>query len=152
MDQAGNESPPSNIVVVAHDGNMQTEREWAELGWWARSESGVKAMSALQGEWIGTKDNGPSVSMVFRGDGFNLIQGTSIIAGAIRVRTHPNDDLVGLSFESHKLGGMVLGISEVKGDSLRMCLAKPGAPRPTRFATTSDGSATLYTLTRKNDK
>lgn len=77
-------------------------------------------------------------------DGKDMGEGTYRLGTAGGVRTI---DSVGTSGEPR--GHTFLGIYELKGDTLRWCVANPGKPRPTEFATQIGSGQFLMILTRK---
>jgi uncharacterized protein (TIGR03067 family) len=79
-----------------------------------------------------------------QGDGRDMGEGTYQLGVAGTVRTL---DSTGLSGEPR--GKTFLGIYEIRGDTLRWCVANPGKPRPTEFASRPSSGQFLMVLTRK---
>lgn len=145
IDSAGNESLPSNIIVVADDGK-QEERKNVEY------EGLYLAYSAVPGgeaRWTGTDEAGTMVSLVVRSprsiefdtaDG--IVRGDYVMRlGDERGKPHRID-----FFDNIPIGPQIKqqGIYEMHGDSLRLCLAPMGEYRPSTFH--DDGATRLYRL------
>lgn len=79
-----------------------------------------------------------------QGDGRDMGEGTYQLGTAGSVRTL---DSTGLAGEPR--GKTFLGIYEIRGDTLRWCVANPGKPRPSEFASRPSSGQFLMVLTRK---
>jgi hypothetical protein len=82
IDKAGNESPPSNVIEVAHDGNTD--------GIFARHVQAMNgsvdvSMNGLEGEWIGKDEDGAKALLKMSGHQFHIASGEEIFDGFAQV-------------------------------------------------------------------
>jgi len=150
VDRAGNESPPSNIVSIAHDGNLDKEykRTASSFGKLYRE---TRVRGELAGRWVGSDSNGHVVTMLIQSDGSaSLYAGGETIIGGLNLWATEAESQFNIDIWPHEatVSTGYRGLIDYNGDRLRLCLGRSGAPRPTRFATVPDGSASLYELTR----
>jgi uncharacterized protein (TIGR03067 family) len=153
VDRAGNESPRSNVVVVASDGHQELVYTKAKLTW-ERRERNDRALGELDGRWAGSDKAGVVATMVIRDGRFSLAIGGETIMGVLQVVARDGAkklSLIDLVLRD-RAGGEIkhCGVYELREDTLALCLSRAGATRPARLASASDGSATLYTLARSD--
>jgi hypothetical protein len=134
VDSAGNESLPSNIISVSDDGKQEERKK-------VKYEQQYLVFSSddqRQVRWTGTDELGVFVSMnAIWPTSIELNNGTSLIRGNYFMQVgegpgkpHRIDIYDNIEVGPHIKG---LGIYEMSGDSLRLCLAPPGDYRPAAF-------------------
>lgn len=158
MDRAGNESRPSNVVVVEHNGNQ--EKEYTEAK--HRAEQSARndiALDLLSGTYTGTDSAGA---------GSAGTRNVRVVIDRYRVRFHysdgsetaymevvdvvAHDDPEKLNYidvnvaAGDYVGQRRLGVYRLDGGRLQLCLGPPGGERPKRLERTS--RTTLLTLVR----
>jgi hypothetical protein len=155
MDRAGNESPPSNTVVVEHNGDLETEynnaRQWTEQR--SRNES---ALELLSGSWVGTdsvvSDAGGAreIHLVIRGFrmSYDFPDGSGIADLEVVAQGDSKElNLIDVYIQTgHSAGKKRLGVYRLEGVTLELCLGPPNGKRPRRLER-NDGVA-LLTLVR----
>ena len=151
VDRAGNESAPSDTVVVADDGKQDrlfSSNDAAKQAAVREDEALANAMADLQGRWAGASGSGATTEFHVSGHEFTLVEGSNTIKGVFRLSTHRAGAIsIDLTVESGlTVPSPLLGIVDVNSHSLRLCVEKPGAGRPSSLA---DGpNHTVYQLTR----
>jgi uncharacterized protein (TIGR03067 family) len=119
-----------------------------------------KELEKLQGTWqlVSAETDGKKapqeqlkkVRVVIRGQKHTVFFGDKAVAKEIAFRIDPTknpktvDDL-------RPTGQSILGIYELKGDTLRSCVAPAGKERPTRFAAEAGSGHTLRVFRRVGD-
>jgi hypothetical protein len=76
----------------------------------------------------------------------SLVVGRKTIVGGWDVQAAERPDQYYFDIVPSGKAAGYRGVAEFNGDVFRLCLGSPGASRPKRFASTPDGSATLYVL------
>ena len=112
-------------------------------------------LEKLQGDWTTTSmsmngmEAGPAdlaaVQLQFRGDQVNFPFDSECKLDATAERKQ-------IDLTCHLLGppnNFMLGIYEIDGDELKLCLGPPGGERPTSFETPPGSGRTLMTLKRR---
>ena len=100
---------------------------------------------AIQGEWTAPPGL-PATAFTFAGDKFLPWEGRKVDNGGIAVFTlDPAKSPKQIDFKALSDGKTGLGIYELRGDELKLCLANPGKERPSSF----DGKLPVLNLKRK---
>jgi uncharacterized protein (TIGR03067 family) len=155
MDRAGNESEPSNVVVVEHNGKQEAEyikaKRWAEQR--ARNDSALKFLS---GTWVGTDSAatetagaGKAVLVVDRnGMNFHFPDGSETDYMVMVAHEDPKQlDFIDVVLgNGDHVGKKLLGVYRLDGDALRVCFGPPDGERPQRLE--RDRRTTLLTFVR----
>jgi len=114
----------------------------------------------IQGTWkvVGGEENGKAVALpagvemasVFTATEYSLLfNGQAKEKGTFKLDASASPKALEFTItDGADKGKTQLGIYELNGDTLRLCIAKPGTPRPTSFKTTQGGNAELFTLQR----
>jgi uncharacterized protein (TIGR03067 family) len=116
---------------------------------------GGKDLDKLQGTWnreSGEVDGKPAPAEEIRngkltisGDKYTLTIGEQKRSGTLKLdekKTPKTIDII--SAEGPNKGKALLGIYELKGDTFRYCLARPGKDRPTEFSAEAGSGHMLY--------
>jgi uncharacterized protein (TIGR03067 family) len=123
----------------------------------AADEKAEKALESLQGEWNVEKmvhlgnavpaDRLAKLTFTFKGSQLVPSDMPKDVATVILdpARKPAGFDITDRSKET------MLGIFELKEDTLRICLAEPGAERPTEFAS-AKGEKTMYLVLKRAKK
>ena len=142
VDYAGNESAPSNTVVVRDSGDLRSIAKQS-----LKNEAYNAMREAFSGRWVGT-DKAGGAELVTRDDSFGLSEGGKRIVGSMDARPTDTPNRFTLVMVSDHGTTTWPGICEFDGDTLRICVAQGRAPRPTAFTSSSDGATRLFTLRR----
>jgi uncharacterized protein (TIGR03067 family) len=118
----------------------------------------------LQGTWLvvetefeGKTHRGNGLKLVFQGDKVSIRAkrpGETIeeMKGTFRLVPGKKPKALDLTLnQKGKALGEVLGIYELDGETLRLCLDKVGAKRPTEFKTKAKTQITVLVLQREQD-
>lgn len=113
---------------------------------------------AIQGTWIvvAGEDGGqplpaialPTMSYVFAGDKYTFREGTSITEASFSLDPAKQPKQINVK---SKNGFTQLGIYELKGDELRICINDGRKRRPDSFATTVENGNETHVLKRKSE-
>lgn len=129
-----------------------------------KADVGKKELQKLQGTWVAVsrEENGQRVppeelkhiTVSFRGDKFTVRRGDKVIqAGTQKLDpTKKPKTLDATATEGEDKGTTLLGIYELKGDTLRVCFAAKGKSRPTEFKTKANSGRFLVVLKRQEAK
>jgi uncharacterized protein (TIGR03067 family) len=83
-----------------------------------------------------------------RGDVTTVLAGPQVMLKATFVLDEPNGAIDYVNLAGSSKGKKQAGIFDLQGDTLRICMAAPGKPRPTEFASSKkDGRS--FTVWRK---
>ncbi len=107
------------------------------LGVWLGRSDGQGATPGLQGSWtvVSVTDSGKSQpvpkgsSAAFTMDKFSMKEGKTTIDYAYKIDASKSPKWIDLAAGD----AMILGIYEIKGDTLQICMNSPGGKRATRF-------------------
>lgn len=129
--------------------------------WTEESGAVKKDMAALQGEWSmvsGSADGQPmpdemrkQMKRICKGDEATTMMGAQVFLKA-KIAIDPSKKPKTIDYqmtEGFTKGKTQLGIYEVDGDTFRSCFAKPGAERPTDFASKPGDGRTLSVWKRE---
>ena len=125
-------------------------------------DDGVKKeLKKLQGTWatvsieaagekVTDKDKIKARKLTIKGDKYTLKVGDEMVQGTIEINPtrKPKRIDVKPNTGSNK-GKTSLGIYELKGDNLKICLGPPGKERPTEFATQAEAAQQLVVYKRE---
>jgi uncharacterized protein (TIGR03067 family) len=126
----------------------------------AGAGGGEKKGDKLDGTWapVSTEVGGRKVpedklaglKLVIEGNRFTIQDGKVTIKGTFKADPSKTPRTIDAEFEAEK-GKKVtlLMIYELKGDTLRVCGAEPGKPRPTAFKTAKDDGRELTVYKRQ---
>jgi uncharacterized protein (TIGR03067 family) len=86
------------------------------------------------------------VKLTIQGDRFSLEAGKGAIKGTFKADASKKPKTIDAFFEEDGKKVTVLSIYELEGDTLRVCAAAPGKPRPKEFKTEKgdDQELTVY--------
>lgn len=116
-----------------------------------------KDIDLLQGTWTITtlQADGEPMSapegahIVIKGNRFTSIGMGAEYAGTLKLDASARPRQFDMKFDTgHAKGTVNLGIYELKGNKLKLCLATRGTVRPKKFASTPGSGIALETLTR----
>ncbi|HXO20276.1 MAG TPA: TIGR03067 domain-containing protein [Thermoanaerobaculia bacterium] len=130
----------------------------------ARAASAEEDLAKLQGTWVTISlenegktlvdektppKEGPATKLVQEGNRWMIKVGDKIVAsGTIKLDPAKTPKEIDVMDEAGPSGKTHLGIYEIAGDLYKYCLAQPGKPRPTEFAT-SEGSGRSLGVSRR---
>lgn len=115
---------------------------------------------ALVGSWkaVSLQKNGEDISLeaaedtrlVFKADGYAIRKGNeSLEDGTYRLGGQGDErELDTMPTNGPDRGKTIRGIYQLEGDTLRMCLAPPGAPRPATLASKGGSNHLLFVYKR----
>jgi RNA polymerase sigma factor (sigma-70 family) len=127
---------------------------------WADKPAAKEAKEAkLDGTWQvtavtkngaeDTKEEVESGKLVFSGDTFVLHHGGNMMKGTFKADATQSPATLDLEVgEGADRGEGLLGIYELDGDKLRICMAHKGTGRPTKFESTAGSGVALISLKR----
>jgi uncharacterized protein (TIGR03067 family) len=109
----------------------------------------------IQGAWTivyGEHDGQPipedaikSIKLVYAGDKFTLQHGDQKTEGAFKLAPDKKPKAIDMEMD----GGMVKGIYQLDGDTLKLAHGKAGDPRPKEFPKKEGSGLTVATLKRQ---
>ena len=92
------------------------------------------------------------VRLVINGDRFTSLGMGSVYQGELALDTSTSPRQLDMKFDAGpEKGNTNLGIYELLGDTLKICIATRGTVRPAKFASTPDSGFAVETLTRADD-
>jgi RNA polymerase sigma factor (sigma-70 family) len=140
-------------VVLAGAGLIATQA-------WADKPPATEAKSdKLEGTWQvttfikdgneGPKEDAEATKLVLSGESFTLIHREEKVTGKFKADPSQKPATFDIEVtEGDKAGESQMGIYELNGDTLTICTAHKGSPRPTKFESTAGSSQNLVTLKR----
>ena len=104
-------------------------------------------------EFDGKKADGAKkadVKLTVRGDKYTIhFNGTQVATGTIKLDAAKTPRQIDVATdEGESKGKTMTGIYEIKGDTMRVCLAQSGKDRPTEFRTKEGSMQVLITYKR----
>ena len=122
----------------------------------------VEDLKQLQGGWQVTSaeangealpsDDISSLVLTIKDRSFSVLNADSPIKGTFTLDASKQPKQMDIRSEAGPEEGQLLpAIYELGPDTLRVCYARQGAPRPSSFATTNDARLLLMTYKRKKD-
>lgn len=150
VDSAGNESEPSNVVVVADDGRQGGEYEVRKRGY-IQGYRNYMLDGTFEGEWAGHDEKGKDALLTFDRGCFQLQDASGTTRGfACAAKRDGSHLLDWIDFEvdtGEDFNKWRFGVFELHGNRLEMCLAAQMAPRPNSFL--PSGGSQRYSLIRR---
>lgn len=127
---------------------------------WADKPADKEAKkSKLDGTWQvtafikdgieGPKEDAKTTKLVLHGESLTLIQREEKVTGKFKADAAQKPATLDIAVtEGDKAGEGLIAIYELDGDTLRICAAHKGSPRPTKFESTAGSGVHLITLKR----
>ena len=126
---------------------------------WADKPATKEAKATLDGTWQVTavtkngveagKDEVEAAKLVLSGETFAMHQGANTMKGTFRVDPTQSPATIDLVLsEGGDAGEMHVGIYELHGDKLRICMTHKDKERPTKFESADGSGAVLVSLKR----
>lgn len=120
-------------------------------------------LARFQGDWImassesaGVKvpaERFPAYRRSVKGDTYSIVIANDLGPVTLRGRFALNPQAVPAAIDAESEGGdLMLGIYKFEGETLTLCLSRPGEPRPTKFAADAATHATMTAWTREKPK
>ena len=120
-----------------------------------------KELKKLEGSWatvsieaagqkVTDEDKIKTRKLSTKGDKYTLKVGDETVQGTIEINPTKKPKTIAVKPESGtNKGKTLLGIYELDGDSLKICLALPGKDRPAAFATAAENGQQLVVYKRE---
>jgi uncharacterized protein (TIGR03067 family) len=130
------------------------------IGLLVGADDAKKDAKKIDGSWTGVsivrdgnampEDEAKNVLVTFKDGKYEVKQGGQMIGkGTIKVDTSKTPYQVEIMVEEGENAGQTeLGICEVKDDSMKICFADPGKPRPTEFESKAGSGNHFVTMKR----
>ena len=127
----------------------------------AQDDAAKKEMKKLEGTWatvsieaagqkVTDEDKIKTRKLTTKGDKYMLKVGDETVQGTIEINPTKKPKTIDVKPDSgSNKGKTLLGIYELDGDNLKICLAAPGKERPTAFATASENGQQLVVYKRE---
>jgi uncharacterized protein (TIGR03067 family) len=127
----------------------------------AQDDAAKKELTKLEGTWatVSIEAAGQEVTdedkikmrkLTTKGDKYTLKVGDETVQGTIEINPGKKPTTIDVKPNSGtNKGKTLLGIYELDGDSLRICLAPPGKDRPTTFTTAAENGHQLVIYKRE---
>lgn len=149
---------PAKATFTLSDAQLIVARRCGYLSW-PKLVHHVEALNALDGTWRFTSLEVEGAAMpphayqhsaiVIDGDRFQMADGGATYEGSCQIDSAASPKTIDIRFVAGpEKGNTSLGIYEVQGDHLKVCLGFTGVPRPTSFATKAGSGHALETLER----
>jgi uncharacterized protein (TIGR03067 family) len=123
-----------------------------------KKNSGTEELKKIQGQWTvesleanGEKlpaDEAKKMKLTIKDENWTLDRGDDTTKGTIKLAPSKNPKEFDAMIEGS--GDAVLGLYELKGDTLKMCWTSPGGERPTAFKG-DDGKTLVFYKKAKSD-
>ena len=127
----------------------------------AQDDAAKKELKKLEGTWatVSIEAAGQKVTeeekiktrkLTTTGDKYRLKVGDETVQGTIEINPSKKPKTIDVKPDSgNNKGKTLLGIYELDGDSLKVCLAPAGKDRPTAFATAAENAQQLVVYKRE---
>ena len=127
----------------------------------AQDDAAKREMKKLEGIWatvsieaagekVTDKDKIKTRKLTTKGDKYTLKVGDETVEGTIDINPTKKPKTIDVKPASgSNKGKTLLGIYELDGDSLKICLAPPGKDRPTAFSTAAEDGQQLVVYKRE---
>jgi uncharacterized protein (TIGR03067 family) len=127
----------------------------------AQDDAAKKELKKLEGTWatvsieaagqkVTDEDKIKTRKLSAKGDKYTLKVGDETVQGTIEIDPGKKPKTVDVKPDTgSNKGKTLLGIYELNGDSLKICLALPGKDRPTAFATAAENGQQLVVYKRE---
>ena len=127
----------------------------------AQDDTAKKELKKLEGTWatvsieaagekVTDKDKIKTRKLTTKGDKYTLNVGDESVQGTIEINPTKKPKTIDVKPDSgSNKGKTLLGIYELDGDNLKICLAAPGKERPTAFATAPENGQQLVVYKRE---
>lgn len=133
----------AGLLIAADAGKDKAAKEGTKLeGTWTIA-------SVVRNDNPLPEDRLKDARIVFQGETFTHKQGEKTLAkGRFRLDPGKKPGVIDLVVKGEKKEETTLGIYELEGDVLRICGARPGQERPTKFEARDGSGHTLMTCKR----
>ena len=127
----------------------------------AQDDTSKKELKKLEGAWatvsieaagqkVTDEDKIKTRKLTTKGEKYTLKVGDETVQGTIEINPTKKPKTIAVKPESGtNKGKTLLGIYELDGDSLKICLALPDKDRPTAFATAAENGQQLVNYKRE---
>ena len=127
----------------------------------AQGDAAKKELKKLEGTWatvsieaagqkVTDEDKIKTRKLTTTGAKYTLKVGDETVQGTIEINPTKKPKTIDVKPDSGtNKGKTLLGIYELDGDSLKLCLAPPGKDRPTAFATAAENAQQLVVYKRE---
>jgi uncharacterized protein (TIGR03067 family) len=127
----------------------------------AQDDTAKKELKKLEGTWatvsieaageeVADKDKIKTRKLTTKGDKYTLKVGDETVEGTIDINPTKKPKTIDVKPTSgNDKGKTLLGIYELDGDSLKICVAPPGKDRPTAFSTAAEDGKVLVVYKRE---
>jgi len=127
----------------------------------AQDDAAKKELKKLEGTWatvsieaagqkVTDEDKIKTRKLTTKGEKYTLKVGDETVQGTIEINPTKKPKTIAVKPESGtNKGKTLLGIYELDGDSLKICLALPDKDRPTAFATAAENGQQLVVYKRE---
>jgi uncharacterized protein (TIGR03067 family) len=126
----------------------------------AQDDAAKKEMKKLEGTWatvsieaagqkVTDEDKIKTRKLTTKGDKYTMKVGDETVQGTVEINPSKNPKTIDIKPDTgSNKGKTLLGIYELDGDNLKICLALPGKDRPTVFATAAENAQQLVVYKR----
>jgi uncharacterized protein (TIGR03067 family) len=126
----------------------------------AQDDTSKKELKKLEGTWatvsieaagqkVSDEDEIKTRKLTTKGDKYTLKVGNETVQGTIEINPTKKPKTIDVKPDSgSNKGKTLLGIYELDGDNLKICLALPGRDRPTAFTTAAENGQQLVVYKR----
>ena len=127
----------------------------------AQDDAAKKEMKKLEGTWatvsieaagqkVTDEDKIKTRKLTTKGDKYTMKVGDETVQGTVEINPSKNPKTIDIKPDTgSNKGKTLLGIYELDGDNLKICLALPGKDRPTAFATAAENRQQLVVYKRE---
>ena len=148
-----------HVVVVLGLGCLVAALTIGRAG--AQDDAAKKEMKKLEGTWatvsieaagqkVTDEDKIKTRKLTMKGEKYTLKVGDETVQGTIDINPTKKPKTIDVKPDSgSNKGKTLLGIYELDGDSLKICLALPGRDRPTAFATAAENGQQVVVYKRE---
>jgi uncharacterized protein (TIGR03067 family) len=123
------------LLIAADDAKSDNKKDMEKMqGEWTMA-SGERNGQAIPDEFL------QSLKRTIKGDQYTVKQGDDVInGGSYTIDATKSPKTIDLKVTEGQAAGQTMhGIYELQGDTMKICYASPGKPRPTEF-TAKEGS------------
>jgi RNA polymerase sigma factor (sigma-70 family) len=132
---------------------------WATRAWADKPPAKEAKPATLEGTWQvmtfskdgneAPKEEAETIKLVLSGETFTLTHREESVTGKFKADPSQKPATFDIEVtEGDKAGESQMGIYELNGDTLTICTAHKGSPRPTKFESTAGSNQNLVTLKR----